>query len=312
MLKKYETPIQKLNNDINGNSIFVKREDLLPFSFGGNKARKAVFFFEEIIGGDYDYVVTYGSSSSNHCRVIANLAASYNIQCTIISPIEKNMSTFNRKMMELFGANILSCSVLGVKETIDSTLIELKRKGFNPYFIQGGGHGNLGTEAYVEVYDEIVEFEKKEKIHFDYIFHTSGTGTTQAGLICGQAIKKEERTIIGISNARRNPYGKQIVFESVNSYLSSKNIEKISLDEINFIDDFVIDGYGSYNQEIIETIKLVLLKEGISLDKTYTGKSFWGMKKFIEKNQITEKKILFIHTGGTPLFFDDMGVIISE
>ena len=68
------------------NNIYIKRDDLFPFSFGGNKARKAVNFFKEIDNGDFDTVVTYGSSSSNHCRVISNMATVRNIPCYIISP----------------------------------------------------------------------------------------------------------------------------------------------------------------------------------------------------------------------------------
>ena len=53
-----KTPIYKLKKNI-----YIKREDLIPFSFGGNKARKAELFFREIDAGQYDCVVTYGSSS---------------------------------------------------------------------------------------------------------------------------------------------------------------------------------------------------------------------------------------------------------
>ena len=49
-----------------GNQLYIKREDLIPFSFGGNKARKAALFFEDFDKGGYDCIVTYGSSSSNH------------------------------------------------------------------------------------------------------------------------------------------------------------------------------------------------------------------------------------------------------
>ena len=41
------TPIHYLE-DIRTNHLYIKREDLIPFSFGGNKARKAVLFFKEI------------------------------------------------------------------------------------------------------------------------------------------------------------------------------------------------------------------------------------------------------------------------
>ena len=48
---------------------------------------------------------------------------------------------------------------------------------------------------------------------------------------------------------------------------------------------------------------------GIPLDSTYTGKAFRGMLSYLEENGIHGQKILFIHTGGTPLFFDDLNKI---
>ena len=303
------TPIQKLHSEINGNTVYMKRDDLIPFSFGGNKVRKALLFFEELESQGCDCVVTYGTNSSNHCRVIANLAAMKGLRCIVISPTETNKTTSNSKMMELFSAEITYCRVSEVKETISKKLSCLTNEGYKPYFIQGGGHGNLGTKAYIIAYEEIRNYELENNVHFDYIFHTSGTGTTQAGLICGQIIHKDKRHIIGISNARRNPYGAQIVLDSVNSYLESIGMESICLKDINFIDDYVLDGYGSYNNEVVKTIKEMLIQEGIPLDTTYTGKGVWGMKEYIKKNKIEDKSILFIHTGGTPLFFDDLGVL---
>lgn len=60
---------------------------------------------------------------------------------------------------------------------------------------------------------------------------------------------------MGISIARKNSYGRQVIFDSVNSYLGSVGKNNISLEEINFIDDYVLGGYGSYNKAILQTIK---------------------------------------------------------
>lgn len=306
------TPIQQISENLNQNNFYMKRDDLIPVSFGGNKARKAILFFEDILRKECDCVVTYGSSSSNHCRVIANIAAARGIPCYIISPSESNNPTSNSKMIELFDAFVTHCPVSKVSETIKKKINELKTQGFKPYFIQGGGHGDIGTQAYFHAYEEILDFEKLTDIHFDYIFHTSGTGTTQAGLICGNVIHGDKRKIIGISNARKNPYGCQIVLDSVNSYLVSLGKEAITSKEVNFVDNNVLDGYGSYNNQILSTIKSVLTYDGIPLDTTYTGKAFWGMKEYIKKKKITNKKILFIHTGGTPLFFDKLEDLNNE
>lgn len=306
------TPIQKLNMRLNDNAVFMKRDDLIPFSFGGNKARKAKLFFEDLESQKSDCVVTYGSSSSNHCRIVANLAAAKGLKCIIISPVETSKTTFNSQMMEFFGAEIISCKVSKVKDTIGGELSRLTKEGYKPYFIEGGGHGNLGTKAYIEAYEEIRTFELENNIKFDYIFHTSGTGTTQAGLVCGKLINRDDKRIIGVSNARKNPYGGQVVLDSVNSYLKSLELEGVGSEAINFIDNYVLDGYGAYNNDVLEVIREVLIKDGIPLDTTYTGKGFLGMKEYIKENQITGKNILFIHTGGTPLFFDDLEVLVND
>ena len=202
-----KTPVYLLEK--NENRFYIKREDLLPFSFGGNKARKAALFLQDIKKKNADYIVTYGSGSSNHGRIIANMAVSEGFPCLIISPQEASENTYNRKMMEYFGAKIIECPVTEVHDTIEQKLAELRQEGWNPYFIMGGGHGNIGTEAYVQCYEEIREYEEQRQLHFDYIFHASGTGTTREGLICGQLLHQNDRKMVGISIERKNPYGKR-------------------------------------------------------------------------------------------------------
>ena len=281
----------------------MKREDLIPFSFGGNKARKAELFFEEIDRGDYDFVVTYGSGSSNHCRIVSNECVRRGLGCMIISPEEASDSTYNSLMMELFGAEIITVPVAEVHDTIERTLEDLRAKGRKPFFIEGGGHGNTGTEAYVRCYDEIREYEEAEGLNFDYIFFASGTGTTHAGLVAGQLLRGDDRKIIGISIARKNPRGRNVVIDSIRSYVGDRFTDGEISDRTVFLDDYT-EGYGKEDPRVIRTIEGVLKKYGIPLDPVYTGKAFMGMKEYIEKNSIRDKNILFIHTGGTPLFFD--------
>lgn len=299
------TPISLISQGTN--SIYIKRDDLIPFSFGGNKARKASYFFQEIDAGGYDSVVTYGSSSSNHCRVVANMCVARKLPCTIISPEESSNPTFNSQMMSLFGAKILCVPVTKVHETIEGVLIDARLEGYNPYFIGGGGHGDLGTQAYFDCYEEIRHYETIEHIHFDYIFLASGTGTTQAGLVCGQLIHNEKRSIIGISIARTESKGRQVVVDSIISYLRNKNMivpkDKI-LEATNFVDNYISEGYGSSSVMVRNTITKVMMNYGIPMDLTYTGKAYFGMLDYISRNGISGQNILFIHTGGTPLFFD--------
>lgn len=303
------TTIQFLGEE-QGNQLHIKREDLIPHSFGGNKARKGILFFEEIDKGDYDCVVTYGSSHSNHCRIVANMAAARGMKCVIIGPAEVSDVTFNSRFMELFGAEMITVPVNQVHDTIEEKLQQLRDQGNNPYFIPGGGHGNIGTEAYVQCYNEIRSYEQENGVHFDYIFFASGTGTTHAGLVCGQLLNKDDRRIVGISIARKNPRGRDVVLESIREYLGNVGISEADIQNATvFVDDYIGNGYGQDSAAVIETIKNVMIRYGIPLDSTYTGKAFFGMKQYLKEKQIVGKNILFIHTGGTPLFFDDMKII---
>lgn len=307
------TPTHKMNYTDGCNRFYIKRDDLFPLSFGGNKARKAVLFFRDIMEKGSDCVVTYGSRSSNHCRVTANMAACLNLKCHIITPDDSDYQTANSRLTELLGAEITTCPLSQTGRVINEKMEELTGKGYKPYFIQGGGHGNIGTRAYVKAYQEIAAYENEQGLCFDYIFLASGTGTTQAGLICGKTVNGAAETIVGISIARINPYGCEVVMRSVSEYLLSTGIDflnkNISLNEVVFIDEYILSGYGSHNDCILETIKTVLASDGIPLDAIYTGKAFYGMKKYIETQKIKGKNILFLHTGGTPLFFDTLELL---
>lgn len=298
---------------LRSNRFYIKRDDLIPYCFGGNKARMVLKYFEDIDALGSDAVVTYGGSDSNLCRIISNLACQRGLPCTIITPSEISHPTFNAKMASYFGASVVSCSVDKVHEAIGHTLKALQDKGLHPYFISGGGHGPVGTDACAECYDEIWSYEQKNHLGFDYIFLASGTGTTQSGLIAGQMLHKNNAKIVGISIARTNPRGRNIICEAVQDYFSYKEIKPFATweelcKEIQkrtiFVDEYAGEGYGQGTEDIKDVILLVLKQYGIPLDQTYTGKAFCGMLKYIAAKEISGKNILFLHTGGTPLYFD--------
>ena len=91
------TPIQKI--DTNNNNFYIKRDDLLPFSFGGNKVRIAYEFLSDMKKKNKNCMIAYGNARSNLCRVIANLCSVKKIPCHIISPSDddgQRVTTNNR------------------------------------------------------------------------------------------------------------------------------------------------------------------------------------------------------------------------
>src|SRR5678815_424497 len=79
MLGQLPTPIDeapRLRDAIGmGARLVIKRDDALPFGFGGNKVRKLGFVAAEAIAQGADTLITCGGVQSNHARATAAAAA---------------------------------------------------------------------------------------------------------------------------------------------------------------------------------------------------------------------------------------------
>ena len=304
------TPVQTLP-DAFGSHVFMKREDLLPFSFGGNKLRIAQEFFADMEKQGCDCMIGYGNARSNLCRVLAAMAQAKNVPCYIISPDDEDGSrteTFNSRLVRTCGARLVPCQKTQVKETVETVLAACRDQGMKPYYIYGNseGKGNeaVPAEAYVKAAAQIAEQEEELGISFDRIYLASGTGMTQAGLLIGTAKCSRPWEIIGISIARPAERCAAVVRERIRAYFEKNGGSDLLVPPVRVKDDYLLEGYGKWNKAVSDVIYDTYRRFGIPLDPTYSGKAFWGMMQELEKNPAPGKNILFLHTGGGPLFFD--------
>ena len=310
-----QTPVLNIKSDLPSINMYVKREDLLPEYFGGNKVRIAYEFFADMENQQKNCIVGYGNARSNLCRVLSNMSYVKGVPCHIISPADENgtrTETNNSSIVKLCGAVFHECTKQNVSETVEKVLNECKSQGLNPYYIYGDKYG-IGNEAtpvraYAKVYSEIKSQSEEIEVKFDYIFFATGTGMTHAGLIAGQKIFGGNEKIVGISVARKKEQEIEVIKKYLNAYSQEQNFEYEDKDIIR-ADEYICGGYGEYDKDIENTIKDILKQNSIPLDPTYTGKAFCGMKKYIKENKIENANVLFIHTGGTPLFFDNINKI---
>lgn len=307
------TPIQFLFEDENRNRIYVKREDLLPFSFGGNKVRIGLEMLADLKQSGCDHMIAYGNARSNLCRVLSNLCARENIPCTILSPADDDGTTvdsFNQRMCLAFGAEVVPCLKTGVRDTVEAALQRSRDMGRKPYYIYGNslGDGNLVTpvRAYRKVWQELLSQQQAMNLHFDHLFLASGTGMTQAGLICGQLLDGGNTAIHGISTARNRDNGVAHILRYVRAFMQDEALSPA----IDFVDAYALT-YGRYTDAMRATAASALRLHGLPLDLTYTGKAYHGMLQELRARGIAGQSVLFLHTGGTPLFFDKLGEIVE-
>lgn len=299
------TPIQFLETFQN-NNIYIKREDLLPFSFGGNKLRIADAFFADMQAEGGNHIVAYGPPTSNLCRVIANRAASLRLPCTIVCGIEGEAPKAlgnNARMLNIFGAELRYCQKSEVASTIEALLAEIRQKGQVPYYIYGNAQGKgkeaVACSAYARLFPEILAQEKELGLHFDSIALAMGTGMTYAGLLAGKIQTASTHKLVAYSVARSSEQALPYVQSYVNSLVPCQD------EHIHIVDDYCLS-YGQHNPAIAQCIERVLAQTGIALDPIYTGKAYWGLLSELSKTRLEGQNILFLHTGGAPLFFDHL------
>lgn len=283
---------------VNGLPLKVVRDDIYPFIGGGGKARKAVYYEILLKEQGYNAVVTCGGIQSNHNRAIALMCAKNGWKCHLcIQGTEERFfaEKGNALLDRLSGAE---CELIKPEDTavaMDRAMERLVAEGYKPYYCHGGGHDLPGGVSFVEAVEELAKLIEKP----DYIFHASGTGSTQAGVVVGlDRVGWHDVKCIGISVARQYERGKQVIAEFANMLAEHYRMKERYDDRILFNTDYLYGGYEHSTPKMDAYLKTVMKETGLMFDTTYSGKAFYGMMDIIKKKGLQDKKIVFWHTGG--------------
>lgn len=283
---------------VDGKEIKVVRDDIFPFIGGGGKARKAVYYEELLREQGYNAVVTCGGIQSNHNRAIALMCSKNGWKChlCIQGTEDRFLSEKGNALLDrLSGAE---CELIRPEETavaMDRAMAKLSAEGYKPYYCHGGGHDLPGGIAFVEAMEELAKKIEKP----DYVFHASGTGSTQAGIVVGlDRVGWGDVKCIGISVARQYERGRQVIADFANMLAEHYGISDKYEDRILFNTDYLCGGYEQFTPEMDVNLKKAMKETGLMFDTTYSGKAFYGMMDYIKKHHLQDKKIVFWHTGG--------------
>lgn len=281
--------------------LMIVRDDLYPMQGGGNKARKALYYESQMINNGYDACVTTGGIQSNHNRAIAMMCARHGWKCHLVyhGSKERFMSEKgNALLVRKTGAEMSFTEANGIGPAMDSAMESLRERGFKPLYIHGGGHDLAGGMAFVEAVKELRHLCDSKGIRPRYIFHASGTGSTQAGIAVGlDLVGWSDVRLIGISVARQKERGTQVVEDFANMLASHYGVNKDYTGQINFITDYLCGGYENFTPQMSEYLDNVMANTGIMFDTTYSGKAFFGMMDYLS-NHPEATDVLFWHTGG--------------
>lgn len=321
----------RLSKVIGGPRIFIKRDDMTGFGFGGNKVRGLEFYIADALARHADVIVTGAGPQSNHIRATAAAARVAGLDVVAVMHDARPAETQGNLLLdELLGAQLRFTndpdrSLVDIE--IESVAQELRRAGRRPYVIPRGGASALGALGYVECLREMdaqlramnvrpdLSTSLREASPWDrtcWIVLATGACGTQAGLIAGSKIYGAPDRVLGITVSR--PVAecvkrvRQLAIEAARLVGHAITLEA---EDVVIRDGFIGPGYGIPTPEGIEAIRLVARTEGVFLDPTYTGKGMAGLIAEIRSGQIgKDETVVFVHTGGEPALFAHAGKLV--
>lgn len=284
-----------------GREIHIVRDDIFPAPGGGNKARKCVFYEKELKRLGCNAVVTTGGIQSNHNRAVALMCAANAWDCHIVyhgTSQRFDAEKGNALLVRKSGATTEFVDASQIAGAMDLAMGRFRTQGLKPYYIHGGGHDLPGGIAFVEAVRALKSQCQQRGYKPKYIFHASGTGSTQAGIAVGlDLVGWSDVQLIGISVARTRERGIQVIEQFASNLATHYNIKKDYSGTIQFNTDYLCGGYEAFSLQMAQYLDFAMKSTGIMFDTTYSGKAFFGMMDILKRRGITDD-ILFWHTGG--------------
>ncbi len=318
------TPLEHLphlTQFMGGPHIFVKRDDLLGLSAGGNKTRKLEFLVADALRQGADTLITVGAVQSNHCRLTLAAAVKEGMRCRLV--LEQRVpnsydpdASGNNFLFRLLGVEKTTVVDLGtdLQAAMQAEADELAAEGRRGYIIPGGGSNALGALGYVSCAQEIMAQAFEKSIQFDHLVCASGSGGTHSGLLVGMRAMGSSIPVTGISVRRPVPEQEDLIgglATDTREFLGLPS--ELAEGEVRIFDDYVGPGYSIPTDEMAEAVRIFARTEGILLDPVYTGKAAAGLLDLIQKGYFRKgEKVLFLHTGGSPGLYAYQDVILAE
>lgn len=294
-------PMERLRQALGGGPrLLVKRDDAIPFGFGGNKVRKLRLVAARALAEGADTLVTTGAVQSNHCRATAAAAAKLGLGCLIVaSGKPQARPTGNAKLDQLLGAELEYVARREERPArLRAAAERLRGEGRRPFEIPLGASTPLGGLAFAKAVGELLQQGPVP----DAIVHSTSSGGTQAGLVVGCALNGLATKVIGVS--ADEPAGAlaarvRAIVVGMGPLLGLDGERLASAVSIEVDDGFVGGGYGVASPASREAQRLGARSEALFLDNTYSAKAMAGLLAYLRRNRFhSDQTVLFWHTGG--------------
>jgi 1-aminocyclopropane-1-carboxylate deaminase/D-cysteine desulfhydrase-like pyridoxal-dependent ACC family enzyme len=293
-------------------AIWLKREDLLPLAFGGNKLRNLEFLVGEALAAGADTLITAGRRWSNHCRLAAaaGARAGLDVHLVLTGPRPAGGDEGpNQILDELFGATLHWTAAEDRAERaalMDAVAADVRARGGSPFIAGVGGTGPVGAAGQVLAGLELAGQLADAGIAEASVVVPSATGGTQAGLVTAAALAAAaggpRLDVVGIAVAAPPVELRATILGLLDGLAPLAGLRARD-DAVILADDQLGAGYGRRTDAADEATRLLARTEGVLVDPIYTAKALAGLVARVRDGRLAGP-VVFWHAGGTPGLFE--------
>jgi 1-aminocyclopropane-1-carboxylate deaminase/D-cysteine desulfhydrase-like pyridoxal-dependent ACC family enzyme len=303
-------PMPRFSAALGGRAdLWIKREDLLPLAFGGNKLRNLEFLVGAALAEGADTLVTSGRRWSNHCRLTAAAGAKAGLAVhLVLSGPRVDPPGPSQRLDELLGATIHLTSTADRTERearVAAVADELRKAGRRPYVVPVGGSGVEGAFGQVLAGLELAGQASDRGLAVSAIVLPSATGGTQAGLMIGLEVAGLDARVLGVAVAHPPDELRPSIAALLGS-LGELAGCRVDASEIELDGSQLGDGYGRSTAAADEATRLLARTEGILVDPIYTAKALAALVRDAREGTLDGRTVVFWHAGGTPGLFESL------
>jgi len=299
--------LERLQRELGGGEIWLKRDDLTGLELSGNKVRKLEYIIADALDAGFDTLVTEGTPQSNHCRAAAAACAKVGLRCRLLLRPEPPAGPplGNHLLDTLFGAEVSAYPRDRYDAQRDRIIADelraLHAAGRKPRFTPAGSSEPLGCWGYIRAAAELAEQLFRAGLTECDIVLALSSGGTYAGLLLGKWLHRLDHwTIHAVPVSDDVAYHKRAIAELCRAAITQFALPvEFRAADLNLVDGYVGAGYAIPYPAEIDAIRLLARVEGIVLDPVYTGKTFCGLIDGVRAGRFgRQRPVVFIHTGG--------------
>ena len=311
----HPTPIERLQHfsaAVGGPEIWIKRDDQLGLTPGGNKTRKLEFLVADALAQGADTLITCGAPQSNHCRITLSAALKEGLKCRFV--IEERVpgsydehGSGNHFLFRLMGVEDITLVPGGsdMAAAMQKVALELEAEGRKGYVIPGGGSNALGGLGYVACAQELQQQLFEQDLQIDRVVVGSGSSGTHGGMVAGFLGNQIDIALTGVGVSRDPEDQAPLVLREAQAVCDLLELGvTVPEEKVHCVGGYWQPKYSVPNDAMVEAVRLMARTEGVLLDPVYTGKIVAGLIGMVRDGTIgSHENVLFLHTGGMPSLF---------